>query len=89
MSRLWGAVSFVVAMAALGPATAASCGDLWYARNSIYKEAGYCFNTPRGVRTFGNAGCQYDDVTDVPLSARQRATVADIQRDERAQGCFR
>jgi hypothetical protein len=33
-------------------AQAQSCGELWYRRNSIYKQAGYCFKTARhpGVR---------------------------------------
>ena len=69
------------------PAHAQSCGDLWYERNAIYKDAGYCFNTPRGIRTFGNAGCQYDNVNDVPLSANSRARVAEIVRMERMYGC--
>jgi YARHG domain len=37
-----------------------SCSDLWKERNSIFKEAGYCFKTSRAQRYFGNAGCQYD-----------------------------
>ena len=69
------------------PAHAQSCGDLWYERNAIYKDAGYCFNTPRGIRTFGNAGCQYDNVNDVPLSANSRARIAEIVRMERGYGC--
>ncbi len=69
------------------PAYAQSCGDLWYERNAIYKDAGYCFNTQRGIRAFGNAGCQYDNVNDVPLSANSRARVAEIVRMERAYGC--
>jgi hypothetical protein len=77
---------FVVLMAS-EPAAAATCSQLWYARNSLYKETGYCFRTARGIQAFGNAGCQYDDVADVPLSARQRAAVAEIQREERYQGC--
>ena len=64
-----------------------ACDQLWTERNSIYKAGGYCFRTPRGIRAFGNAGCQFDDVADVPLSARARAQVADIQRQERALGC--
>lgn len=67
----------------------ASCGELWYARNEIYKAGGYCFRTQRGIRAFGNAGCQYDDVNDVPLSANQRREVAEIQRWERIKGCPR
>lgn len=66
-----------------------ACDELWRARNAIYKEAGYCFQTPRAIRAFGNSGCQYDDIAAVPLSAWDRAKVADIQREERADGCPR
>lgn len=65
------------------------CDELWGERNAIYKDAGYCFKTARGIKAFGNAGCRYDDMADVPLSARQRADVADIQRQERENGCPR
>ena len=64
-----------------------ACDELWGERNAIYKAAGYCFQTPRAIRAFGNAGCQYDDVAAVPLSARNRARIADIRRAERANGC--
>jgi hypothetical protein len=64
-----------------------ACQRLWVARNSIYKDNGYCFNTPRGVRYFGNAGCQYDDVRQVPLSRGERARVAEILAEEQALGC--
>ena len=63
------------------------CQRLWVERNSIYKEKGYCFNTPRGVRYFGNAGCQFDNVRDVPLSGRERERIADIVAEERSRGC--
>lgn len=72
------------------PARAAfPCDELWGERNAVYREAGYCFRTPRGIRAFGNAGCRYDDIADVPLSARDRAKVAEIQSQERAAGCPR
>jgi len=71
------------------PARAETCDDLWYARNEIYKAQGYCFRTQRGISAFGNAGCQYDAVEDVPLSANQRRTVAEIAREERARRCPR
>jgi hypothetical protein len=71
------------------PAWAESCDDLWYARNEIYKAQGYCFRTRRGIEAFGNAGCQYDNADEVPLSAAQRRTIADIQREERARRCPR
>jgi YARHG domain len=66
-----------------------SCSELWQNRNQIYKDAGYCFRTQRGIRVFGNAGCQYDDVSDVPLSINQRRDVAEITRYERLKRCPR
>lgn len=76
-------------LATVTPAVAQSCEDLWYQRNEIYKAQGYCFRTQRGISAFGNAGCQYDNVEDVPLSANQRRVIADIQRVERTRGCPR
>lgn len=63
------------------------CDELWAERNAVYKEAGYCFRTAKAIRAFGNAGCKYDEIADVPLSARDRTKVADIQREERRNGC--
>ncbi len=68
---------------------ALSCSELWYQRNSIFKSAGYCFHTPRGIRVFGNAGCAYDSEYDVPLSERDRQVVNTIQQVERMKGCPR
>lgn len=65
------------------------CDELWGERNSAYKDAGYCFKTARAIRAFGNAGCRYDDLAAVPLSARDRARIAEIQAQERAHGCPR
>jgi hypothetical protein len=79
----------VALILAAPPAQAKSCEDLWYRRNNLYKQAGYCFRTARAIRTFGNAGCQYDSEADVPLSARQRAIVARIAQEERDLGCPR
>jgi hypothetical protein len=76
-------------LATATPAAAQSCEDLWYQRNEIYKAQGYCFRTQRGISAFGNAGCQYDNVEDVPLSATQRRIIADIQRAERTNRCPR
>lgn len=66
-----------------------NCSELWYERNNIFKDAGYCFKTPRAIRTFGNAGCAYDSQSDVPLSDRDRQRVNAIQRIEREKGCPR
>jgi hypothetical protein len=69
------------------PAVAQSCEQLYAQRNAIFKGAGYCFGTPRGIRHFGNAGCQYDRQADVPLSDNDRNRIAAIRRAERARGC--
>ena len=71
------------------PAAAQSCEDLWYQRNEIYKAQGYCFRTQRAIAAFGNAGCQYDNIEDVPLSAHDRRAVADSVRQERSLRCPR
>ncbi|NNM71558.1 YARHG domain-containing protein [Enterovirga aerilata] len=63
------------------------CDELWGERNAVYADAGYCFRTARGIAAFGNAGCRYDDIRDVPLSARDRAKVNEIVRQERENGC--
>jgi hypothetical protein len=66
-----------------------SCGELWQNRNQIYKDQGYCFRTARAIRVFGNAGCQYDNVDDLPLSANQRRDIREIARYERIRRCPR
>ena len=38
-------------------AYAKSCYDLWYERNEIYYENGYCFSTDLAIDTFGNDDC--------------------------------
>ena len=91
--------ALTMSMAALGlllgpavlpaPARAETCDDLWYARNEIYKAQGYCFRTQRGISAFGNAGCQYDNAEELPLSNSQRRSIAEIQREERGRRCPR
>ncbi len=82
-------IALFVLLGASAPALAQSCEDLWFARNEIYKAQGYCFRTQRGIAAFGNAGCQYDNAEDLPLSNSQRRAIADIQREERARRCPR
>lgn len=79
--------SLMAVLAGCMGARADVCDDLSYQRNAIYKAAGYCFKTAAQIRIFGNAGCMYDDQADVPLSARDRAAVAGIVRQERDYGC--
>ena len=76
-------------MASPASANPQACADLWTARNEIYKAQGYCFRTQRAIAAFGNAGCQYDKVEDLPLSANDHRVIADILRQERALRCPR
>ena len=64
-----------------------NCNELWVERNSFYKEKGFCFKTQRGISFFGNAGCKYDDVRDVPVSSSERGQISAIVAAERAKGC--
>ncbi|KST60768.1 hypothetical protein AO398_12485 [Methylobacterium sp. GXS13] len=66
-----------------------SCEELWSERNTIFKAAGYYFRTPQAIQAFGNAGCQFDDEADVPLTTRQREPVAQIRATERQLVCAR
>ena len=63
------------------------CDEFWGELNAVYAEAGYGFRTARGIAAFGNAHCRYDDIRDVPLSARDRQKVREIVRQERENGC--
>jgi len=96
MSKIRMVTMIAVGAVAVGLAGAASaqnsywdfsCGQLWQARNQIYKNAGYCFKTPRAISFFGNAGCQYDSMGAVPLSSGDQYEVAQIVRVERSKGC--
>jgi hypothetical protein len=90
----FGSMALLVALAGLGmtemlrptPAHAqGTCEQLWYQRNQIYADKGFCFKTERARRAFG-AGCfpPYGR-----LSATERRTVASIQREEDELGCPR
>jgi hypothetical protein len=86
MTRLF---SLIVLLAALwgSSAWAENCQTLWTQRNTIFKDAGYCFKTARAIAAFGNAGCKYDSLEDVPLSEIDRQAVQSISRQEAAQRC--
>ena len=60
-----------------------SCYQLWYARNAIYAENGYCFKTAKARAVFG-PGCfaPYGK-----LSSSEQRRVDDIIYWERRKGC--
>lgn len=64
-----------------------NCEFLYTMRNAIYAERHYCFQTPRGVATFGNQGCVSADLNALGLSALEKANAATILQAERSLGC--
>jgi YARHG domain len=64
------------------------CQLLWDVRNTIYKENGYCFHTSKAIKYFGNAGCKFDDVGDVPLNKYERRNISAIKKVEKQKGCL-
>ncbi|MEO8758318.1 MAG: YARHG domain-containing protein [Devosia sp.] len=76
------AVTTLVALPSV--AMAASCYDLWYARNAIYDAHGYCFQTALGMATFDNDDCW---TTHARLSKKEQKFVASIQYQEKLKHC--
>lgn len=64
-----------------------NCGNLWFLRNSIYDDNGYCFKTEQGISAFGNDVCRYNDMNSVPLNSYERYNIAIIRKAELAKGC--
>jgi hypothetical protein len=64
-----------------------TCEDLWILRNSIFKDAGYCFQTTRALKAFGNQGCQFADQAEVPLNDYQRTNIDTLAAVETDNGC--
>lgn len=73
-------------LAALWPATAiadinTTCGELWFARNAMLDDAGYCFSTPLGRSLFDNTDC----TTRAPIvdakTSQQISIIQDLERN--------
>jgi hypothetical protein len=83
-------ISVIAAISALGtiisvqPAFATSCYDLWYERNAIYNDNGYCFKTQLGQETFDNSDCTTNNVR---LSRSEQRQVDAIKDEEDSRGC--
>ena len=65
-------------------ANAASCYDLWYERNQIYAENGFCFSTSLGKRVFANYSCW---TRNPDLAGWEQQRVAQIRAEEKRRGC--
>lgn len=67
-----------------------NCAELWEERNAMFHRHGYCFQTDRGQRHFGLAGCDTADsrmVFERRFSATERSRVNAILEAERANRC--
>ncbi len=64
-----------------------NCEFLYVMRNQIYAQHGYCFQTPRAIATFGNAGCVSSNVNALGLSAIELGNAATILQAEQAMRC--
>ncbi|MCP4071732.1 MAG: YARHG domain-containing protein [Hyphomicrobiales bacterium] len=60
-----------------------SCDDLWYARNQIYADKGFCFKTQRARVAFG-AGC-FSPFGQ--LNSYEQARVSRIKQQEQQMNC--
>lgn len=60
------------------------CADLWFSRNAMWNDAGYCFSSPLGQAVFDNMDC----TTDTPqLSELNQEFVDGIIEAERELAC--
>lgn len=66
-----------------------NCDRLWIARNQIWKNHKYCFNTPKAQRYFGNEGC-FRNIKQANkiMSKRNKSRVKAILRKEKRLGCL-
>ena len=78
------AISALAVIVSVEPALADSCYDLWYERNSIYNDNGFCFKTKLGRETFDNSDCYTNHVR---LSEQEQWRVDQIQAEEDSRGC--
>jgi YARHG domain len=60
-----------------------SCGQLWYERNAIFAQYGYCFRTEQAINAFGRA-C-FPPYGRLPPNAQ--SLVNEIISWERRKGC--
>jgi hypothetical protein len=82
--RLIAAAAAALIITLPGAAMAASCFDLWYARNAIYDDNGYCFKSDLALDYFDNDDCW----TKKPkFSKAEWAAILAIKEEEEDRGC--
>lgn len=80
------AVSALVVLAASTSVAMADrvCDELWFTRNWVMHQAGYCFASPLGRAQFDNSDCSRQAID---LTPEQSAFVTEIRRREATFGC--
>ena len=64
-----------------------SCPNLWYVRNSIYDDNGYCFKTKAAQAEFDNSDCFVRDTGRLRFNKHEQANIDRIVRVEKEKGC--
>ncbi len=64
-----------------------SCQNLWYVRNSIYNDNGYCFKTQAAKAEFDNSDCYVQDTGKLRFNRHEQANIDRIVRIEKEKGC--
>lgn len=82
--RLIAATAATLIITLPGTAMAASCFDMWYARNAIYDANGYCFKSGLALKYFDNGDCW---TTKPKFSKKEWAVIVAIKNEEEARGC--
>ena len=65
-------------------AYAESCYDLWYQRNAVYDDNGFCFSSELGKQTFDNSDCWTKNPNLMPSEVDY---VAKLKAEEKRRGC--
>ena len=63
------------------------CEAYWQERNALLKENRYCFKSPRAIHYFGNGGCAYSRIEDIPFPTIQLNRMLEIRAMEKANKC--
>lgn len=66
---------------------ALSCENLWWVRNTIYHENGYCFRSAKARAQFDNTGCTVSDGSKVRVNSFERMNITRISEIEKQKRC--
>ncbi|MFO0994682.1 MAG: YARHG domain-containing protein [Hyphomicrobiales bacterium] len=64
-----------------------NCDELWFVRNAILDDHGYCFKTEKGISAFGNEGCESHSIADLELNSFEQFNLKAISGMEENKGC--